>query len=163
RRPSMWVADHLGSQQVSRVIYGAIIGMALIVGLQAHPPDAGLVAASLITTAFAVGLAELYSDFIATETRTRGRVGRDHSTHLLKDVSAVIIGIAFPAIFFLLAAAGVMEENTAFRLAKWSGVALIFFYGYAGGRLSGRTHLSSFTHALLAAAIALALIAFKAL
>src|ERR1700754_4386108 len=107
----MWLEEHLGSQQVSRIIYGAIIGMALIVGLQAHPPKPGLVAASLVATAFAVGLAELYSDFIATETRTRGRVAREHWTHLLKDVAAVIFGIAFPAIFFVLAAAGVIEEN----------------------------------------------------
>src|SRR3954449_10911123 len=89
RRPRMWFEEHLGSQQVSRVIYGAIIGMALIVGLQAHPPKASLVAASLVATAVAVGLAELYSDFIATETTTRGRVARAHWSHLMKDVTGV--------------------------------------------------------------------------
>jgi hypothetical protein len=158
----MWLESHLGSAQVSRVIYGAIIGMALVVGLQAHPPKPGLVAASLIATAFAVGLAELYSDFIATETTSRERVARAHWSHLMKDVTGVFFGIAFPAIFFVLAAFGVFEEGTAFRLAKWSGVALIFFYGYAAGRLSGRNRASALTHALLAAAIGLALIAFKA-
>ena len=32
--------DHLGSQQVSRVIYGSIIGLALVVALEVHPPTA---------------------------------------------------------------------------------------------------------------------------
>jgi hypothetical protein len=159
----MWLESHLGSQQVSRVIYGAIIGMALIVGLQAHPPKPGLVAVSLLATAVAVGLAELYSDFIATETTTRGRVAREHWSHLLKDVIGVAFGIAFPAIFFILAALGAMEEGTAFRFAKWSGIVLIFLYGYAAGRLSGRNRTSALAHAVVAAAIGLALIALKAL
>jgi len=158
----MWLESHLGSQQVSRVIYGAIIGMALIVGLQAHPPKPGLVAASLVATAFAVALAELYSDFIATETTSRGRVAREHWSHLMKDVTGVFFGIVFPAVFFVLAALGAIEEGTAFRLAKWSGVALIFFYGYAAGRLSGGSRPSALAHALIAAAIGLALIGFKA-
>jgi hypothetical protein len=35
-----WLAWHLRSRQVSRVIYGAIIGLALVVALEAHPPRA---------------------------------------------------------------------------------------------------------------------------
>jgi hypothetical protein len=36
------VEAHLGSRQVSRVVYGSIIGVALIVALQSHPPSAGV-------------------------------------------------------------------------------------------------------------------------
>jgi hypothetical protein len=46
-----FVATHLGSRQVSRVIYGAIIGLALVVALEAHPPAAGVVIATLLGTA----------------------------------------------------------------------------------------------------------------
>jgi hypothetical protein len=49
--------DHLGSEQVSRVIYGAIIGMALIVVLEQHPPSPGVIAGTLIATGLAVALA----------------------------------------------------------------------------------------------------------
>jgi hypothetical protein len=52
---------HLGSRQVSRVIYGAIIGLAPVVALQAHPPPPGAVIATLLGTAAAVALAEVYS------------------------------------------------------------------------------------------------------
>jgi hypothetical protein len=53
------ILRHLGTGQVSRVIYGAIIGMALIVALQAHPPSATEMTSALLGTAVAVGLAEL--------------------------------------------------------------------------------------------------------
>jgi len=56
---------HLGTGQVARVIYGAIIGMALVVALQAHPPSATEMTVALLSTAVAVGLAEGYSDLVA--------------------------------------------------------------------------------------------------
>ena len=53
------IEAHLGSSQVSRVIYGAIIGLALVLALEQHPPAPGVTIASLLATAVAVGLAEL--------------------------------------------------------------------------------------------------------
>jgi hypothetical protein len=35
------LAAHLGSRQVARVIYGAIIGLALVVALEGYPRSAG--------------------------------------------------------------------------------------------------------------------------
>ena len=157
------IEAHLGSQQVARVIYGAIIGMALVVSLEAHPPPPGVVAATLLATAVAVGLAEFYSDVIGSQTRNRRRVGREQAGHILEDVAAVAFGIAFPAVFFLLAVAGVLEPDTAFTVAKWSGLGLISFYGFIGGRLSGAGLWSSLLQAVAIAAIGGVLIAFKAL
>jgi VIT1/CCC1 family predicted Fe2+/Mn2+ transporter len=157
------IEAHLGTQQVARVIYGAIIGMALVVTLEAHPPRPGVVAGTLVATAVAVGLAELYSEVVGAETRNRRRVGRDQVRHILHDVVAVGFGIAFPAVFFVLAAAGVLEDDTAFVIAKWSGVGLISFYGFVAGRLSGAGLGVSLLQALAVGVIGGALIAFKAL
>jgi VIT1/CCC1 family predicted Fe2+/Mn2+ transporter len=157
------IEAHLGTQQVARVIYGAIIGMALVVTLEAHPPRPGVVAGTLVATAVAVGLAELYSEVVGAETRNRRRVGRDQVRHILHDVVAVGFGIAFPAVFFVLAAAGVLEDDTAFVIAKWSGVGLISFYGFVAGRLSGAGLVASLLQALAVGVIGGALIAFKAL
>ena len=99
---------HLDSRQVARVI-GAIIGMALIVVLQEHPPAPGTVVALLMATA-AVGLAELYSEIVEAETRTRHRITREHLHEIAHGVMAVGFGIAFPSVFFVLAALG-----------RWSG------------------------------------------
>jgi hypothetical protein len=157
------IEAHLGTQQVARVIYGSIIGMALVVSLEAHPPRPGVVAGTLLATAVAVGLAEFYSDVVGSQTRTRRRVGREQAGHILEDVAAVAFGIAFPAVFFLLAAAGVLEADTAFTAAKWSGLGLITFYGFIAGRLAGAGLSISLLQALAVAVIGGVLIAFKAL
>ena len=65
------IESHLGSGDVARVIYGSIIGLALVVALQEHPPTAATMASFLVGTAVAVGLAEVYSEYVGAEARTR--------------------------------------------------------------------------------------------
>ena len=157
------IETHLRTHQVSRVIYGAIIGLALIVALEHQPPTAGVVAATLVGTAVAVALAELYSEAVATEARTRRRISPAQIGAISHDVAAVGFGIAFPAIFFVLAAVGVLEADTAFTVAKWSGLGLISMYGFLAGRLAGASLAVSLLQALAVGVIGGALIAFKAL
>jgi hypothetical protein len=157
------VYAHLDSRQVARVIYGAIIGLALVVALEQHPPAAGFVAASMVATAFAVGLAEMYSEVVGTETRSRRRVRRDELAHIARDAVAVAFGISFPAVFFVGAMAGVLELETAFTVAKWSGVGLIAFYGYCAARLAGNRVPGALLQAFAVALIGAVLIAIKAL
>lgn len=157
------IKAHLGSPQVSRVIYGAIIGLALIVALEDHPPSPGVVAATLLGTAVAVGLAELYSDYVGTETRTRRHLRGGEVRDIAYDAVAVALGIAFPVAFFVLAAADAIEEDTAFTIAKWSGLALIGVYGFCAARLAGKSVPRSVLRALAVALIGAFLIALKAL
>jgi VIT1/CCC1 family predicted Fe2+/Mn2+ transporter len=157
------IEAHLGTRQVGRVIYGAIIGMALIVVLEGHPPKPARVVTALVATALAVGLAELYSELIGMQTRLRERVGREHVREVLADVVAVAFGVLFPAIYFVLAAVGAMELDTAFEIAKWSGVALIGFYGFCAARLAGDGVAESLARGVAAGAIGGTLIAFKAI
>jgi hypothetical protein len=65
-------------------------------------------------------------------------------------------------VFFLLAAAGVMETDTAFTVAKWSGAGLIGFYGYCAAKLAGEGWFDSLLHACAVLLIGLLLIAIKA-
>ena len=157
------IAAHLSSRQVSRVLYGSIIGLALVVALEAHPPRAGVIAGTLVATAIAVALAELYSEIVGTEVQTHARVERHQIIDILDEIGAVAFGIAFPCVFFLLAALGAIDRDAAFAIAKWSGLGLIAAYGFAAARLSGGTVPRSLYRAGLAALIAAFLIAIKAL
>jgi hypothetical protein len=157
------IEAHLGTRQVSRVIYGAIIGLALVVALKAHPPSSAAMIGSIVGTAIAVALAELYSELLGTETRLRRRVRSREIVPMLDEVAAVTFGVAFPAVFFVLSALGVIERDTAFVLAEWTGVGLIAFYGFCAGRLAGERWLLSVIHGLAAGAVAVALIVLKAL
>jgi hypothetical protein len=160
RRP---VEAHLESTQVVRVVYGAIIGLAVVVGLQAHPPPTGAVLATILGTALAVALAEIYSEVIGMETRTRRPVDRRALRHALGEGGFVAFGVAFPAVFFLLVALGVMEQVTAFTVAKWSGLGLVGFYGLCAARLAGAGWWHSILRAAAVALIGAVLIALKAL
>jgi hypothetical protein len=72
---------HLGSHQVARVVYDAIVGLTLIVVLEVHPPSAGVAALWLLGTALTVALTEIYSDVAGAETSERHRITRrQHSS-----------------------------------------------------------------------------------
>ena len=155
--------SHLRSGQVSRVVYGSIIGLALILTLEAHPTTERVAVGTLVATGLAVGLAELYSEAIGARTRVALGGEAEPMSVVAWDTVAVFIGIAFPVVFFIAAWFELIEMDTAFTLAKWTGLGLIAAYGYLAARLSGATGLRSVLHASGVAGIATLLIAFKAL
>jgi hypothetical protein len=154
---------HLRSRQVSRIVYGSIVGLALVVAVDDHPPAAGVMAAWLVTSGLAVALAELYSEVVGAETRERHRVTRQQLVPMFRSAAFVALGVAFPAVFFLLAVVHLIEVDTAFAIAKWSGLGLIGFYGYWAARFAGTPVLRALVQAVLVAAVGASLIAFKAL
>ena len=155
--------QHLGSRQVGRVVYGSIIGLALIVALEHHPPAPGVMAVWLLGTALAVGLAEIYSEVVGQETSTRRPVTRTDMAHMAEDAGAVGFGVAFPAVFFLMAVFGVLDVEGAFALAKWTGLGLIGFYGYWAARFAGATQHGALLKGALVALIGAGLIVLKSL
>ena len=157
------VEGHLGSRDVSRVIYGAIVGLALVVALEHHPPGAGATTAALLGAAVAVGLAEVYSEAVGEEARLRRRVTFAQLRTFAGDAVAVTFGAAFPVMFFVLAGLEVVELSTAFTLAKWSGLGLICGYGLLAARLAGSGWRRSILQAAAVGAIGGALIVLKAL
>jgi hypothetical protein len=154
---------HLGSRQVSKIVYGSIIGMALIVAVEGHPPGPGVMAVWLLGTAIAVGLAEVYSEVVGIETSTRHRVTRREWGQLFEAAVAVAVGVAVPAVFFLLSALGLLAVDTAFSIAKWSGLGLIGFYGFWAARFAGASTHQALLKAVLVALIGGGLIVLKSL
>jgi hypothetical protein len=141
------IVTHLDSHQVSRVLYGSIIGLALVVALEAHPPRSVAITVTLLATALAVGLAEVYSDYVGTEVRTRLRPSGHRVAEMFEEAAATAAGVAFPGVFFALAALDVIERDTAFAVAKWSGLGLILAYAFAAARLTGDSVLRSLRRA----------------
>ena len=72
-------------------------------------------------------------------------------------------GVAFPAVFFVLAGLGTFEPDTAFAIAKWSGLGLIAFYGFCAARLAGATLLGALLSAAAVGAIGAFVIVLKSL
>jgi hypothetical protein len=116
-----------------------------------------------LATALTIGLAELFSEAISQEARTRSRIRRTDLGPLARDAVAVVIGAGFPAIYFVLAALGLMEGHTAFTLAKWSGLALVCGYAFLAARMTGAEVRHATRHALAAGIVGVALIVLKSL
>ena len=144
-------------------MYGAIIGLALTVAIESHPPKPGVMAVWLLGTALAVGLAEVYSEVVGTETSTRRPVSRPQLGHMAEDALAVGFGVAFPAVFFLLSALGLFAVDIAFSIAKWTGLALIGFYGFWAARFAGASRRQALAKGALVALIGAGLIVLKSL
>jgi hypothetical protein len=155
--------QHLGSRQVGKVVYGSIIGLALVVALESHPPKPGVMAVWLLGTGIAVGLAEIYSEVVGKETSTRRPVNRGDLRHMAEDAAAVGFGVAFPAVFFVIAALSFVDVERAFTIAKWTGLGLIGFYGFWAARFAGATPKRAVFKAVLVALVGAGLIALKAL
>jgi hypothetical protein len=156
------ITSHLGSRDVARTLYGAFVGLALVVALQDHPPAPAAMAVLLAATAVTVGLAELYSEAVSLEARTRRPLDRRQLRSVAGESIAVVTGAAFPAVFFAAAALGVFDVDLAFTLSKWSGLALICAYAFLAARLAGATVARGLVHAAALGLVAGALIALKA-
>src|SRR4051812_49966826 len=89
---------HLGSRQVAKVVYGSIIGLALLLAVSGHPPSSAGMAALLLGTAVAVGLAETYSEVVGIETSERHRATRAERAFLLEEAAALALGTGLPAV-----------------------------------------------------------------
>jgi hypothetical protein len=157
------ISAHFGSRDVARVIYGAVIGLALLVALEDHPPSTAQAVTAVVGTAVAVGLAEIYSELVSVEARTRRPVRADQVRTAALDAAAVMFGAGFPTLFFLVAALGVIDLPQAFTLSKWTGLALLCTYGYVAGRLAGAGLGVALLHSAAVGAIGGVLIAVKAL
>ena len=161
--PSERLASHLASHDVARVLYGATVGLALVIAFQDHPPTAAVATALIAATALAIGFAELYSEAVSAEASTRHPVRRPELRRMTRDAAAVVLGAGFPAVYFLLAALGAMTSHTAVLLSKWSGLALICGYGYFAARLAGFGTAGAALRAAMVSLIGVALIGIKAL
>jgi hypothetical protein len=122
----------------------------------------GAMAVLLVATAVTVGLAELYSEAVSLEARTRARLDRRELRSVAGESIAVVVGAGSPAIFFVLAALGAFDVDLAFALAKWSGLALICAYAFVAARLAGASLPRCLIHAGALGLLAGALIAVKA-
>ena len=163
-RRRLWgvIEAHVQSRDVARIIYGSIIGLALVVALQIHPPGPATAAGALAGTALAVGLAEVYSEIVGTEARLGRPVRRAELRGIFAEAGAVVLGAGFPVVFFLLAAAGAIDNRVAYTLSKWTGLGLICGYGYAAARLAGSSIARALVHAASVGLVGGALIALKA-
>ena len=155
------VRAHFESGEVRHAVYGTIMVLAVIGVLERHPPSSAAIFASVLGTALAVALAEMYAEFIGISVRYRRRLTRqerwEFSGELLRGFALAVA----PVGFFILEAAGVIGLDTAFTVAVWFGVALLGFYGVVANRYAALSWPRSLAGGITVALIGAFLILLK--
>ena len=148
--------------RIAKIIYGTIIILTVVVGLEEHPPSPWGTVVSVILAGFAVALAELYSDIIGTRIHERRTLTWSERREITHNVSAVMIGALLPVPFFVLAALNIQSLEVAFVETKWMLIGVLLFYGYIASLISGSSRTWSAIFALFAGVIGIIVVLIKA-
>ncbi len=157
----MYDFTKIDGHRVSKIIYGTIMVLVVLLAMEDHPPSAAGSLALVVMTGIGVALAEFYSDFIGANIEQKHTLTTQERQNIAHDISGVLIGALLPAPFFILAIFGVMALDTAFEFAKWTLVGVLLFYGYVASRLNGHSQLFSIILAVAASTIGLLVVLFK--
>ena len=149
-------------QYAARSIYGSILVLALLLALENHPPTPLRAAGVVAGTVLAVLAAEAYAENLGAELALGRRETREERRARFRELAAMTVSAEAPVAILLLSAAGVLDLDTAFRLAKWSTLALLLIGGYLARRLAGTSRLSAAWSGLLVFGVGVVISVLKA-
>jgi hypothetical protein len=149
-------------QFAARSIYGSILVLALLLAMENHPPPPLQAAIAVAGTVLAVLSAEAYAENLGAELTLGRRLTREERRARFRELGAMTVSAELPVGFLLLAAAGVLDQETAFRLARWSTLALLLGGGYLARRLGGTSRLSAAWSGLLVFGVGVLISVLKA-
>lgn len=125
-------------RSASRAVYGSMVLLPVLEALarEVPPPTAGQVVAALVSTAFVLWIAHIFSTMVPIVALS-GRVrGTDLLTCMRRE-SALLFSLVLPLVPILLYRLGVIEGVAAFRLAIAFGLGALFAFSVRLGRVSG--------------------------
>jgi hypothetical protein len=153
----------LTASRASHAVYGSIIVLAVITGLDeasATPRESLL---TIVGLAIAVALSQIYADAIGSTFRAARPLKREEWLEVSANVAFGFAAALVPAIFFVLAAVGVLSLGHAFSIAEWTGVAVIWVYVFAATRAAGLTLARSLMWSAALTACGIGLVELKLL
>ncbi|HET6532457.1 MAG TPA: hypothetical protein VFH03_17865 [Actinoplanes sp.] len=161
-RPASQVARHL-SDNVSAVLYGAVLAAAAMAIVGAQPAKTRYVSVSVLLMLVVYSLAHLYTQVLgARMSQPDVPMWRRIGTGALYEAAVLEGGLAVLLCFGLLRLLGIGAVAAA-QVASWFAVVLLAFIGYRIGRLRGATGGRLALEIAGAAGIGLLTIALKVL
>jgi hypothetical protein len=131
------VSTLLVGHRSGKAVYGIIIALAIVITLEAHPPNALEAEATILLGALAVAIAEFYSEVLQFRITERRRLNQGEMFEIGRHVGTVLVAALLPLPVFLLVSLGLISIDFAFDVVKWMLVALLFVYGYVAAQISG--------------------------
>jgi hypothetical protein len=159
------VDRHRVAERASRSVYFTIVALAVIVALEEAGNDVppGEVVASTVGATIITALAELYARYIAEAIRSEHLPTSGELRALAFDSAVGTLAALVTVIPFLFAAAGAIEDERAYDIASWLGLAVLGGYTLFANRAAGVTGLPGLLLTGGVVTLGLSLIALKAL
>jgi len=124
--------------RATHAVYGSIVVLAVVTGLDEASASARQAFLGSVGAALAVVLAEIYADMIGTTLREKRPPNREEWQEFTIDVAFGFGAACFPALFFLLARLDAIGLGTAFALAEWVGIGVLWVYALVASRAAGQ-------------------------
>lgn len=146
-------------------IYGTILVTAVVAGASAEPHiEAWTGALIVFVTTIVFWIAHIYANLLAFHHREGRRTSLEEAREVgLQELPLIGAGLLPILLLLVLGAAGITSRDTAFTIAAWAGVAVLFVEGIVLARRDGRGVLVSILSAMISAGLGFAVIILKIL
>ena len=145
----------------ARSIYGSILVLALLLGLEAHQPSAFRGRAWWPPPCWRCCWPRPTPRTSGPSSTSGGDRPDRNSIARFRELAAVTVAAEAPIAFLLLGAADVIDDDTAYQLARWSTYVLLLAGGYVARRAAGKSRLSAVWSGLLVLSLGVMLSGLK--
>ncbi len=149
---------------VTSAIYGTILVTA-VVAVASNNEETGALAGALgiLVTTLVFWLAHVYASLLAHRVTMKQQPSWKEVRQLAREEWPLVQAGILPALILLLGAAGLYGRDTAFTIAMWSGVAILFFWGALYARQEGAGPAGMLLSGVFNSALGLVIVVMKAL
>ena len=144
-------------------IYGTILVTAVVAGASADPHlDVWRGSVVVLATTLVFWIAHVYANLLALHHGQRQRSSWAQARELAwQELPLVEAGVLPMLILLLLGATGVTSRDTAYTVAVWVGVAILFIWGIVLARREGLGIPATLLSATFSAALGMVVIILK--
>lgn len=151
----------LARKQATHGIYIEIVVLAVILALENKNASDRDIVSTVFAAILVVLLADLYAYYVGTMIGDGRRPTRTELREATIGEAGGAVATVPPVALLMLGVAGVIELQTAFTLAKWTGVVMIGLYALVAHRRAGLTLRESMPATVFLVLVGLGLVGLK--
>jgi hypothetical protein len=144
-----------------RLVYGTVVILATLLAVSVAGPTVTDEMSAVLLATLAVVFAEFYSEVVGATIRERRALTHRELVTMAGQLGTLAFAAVPPLIITAGAAVGLYSPDTAIVVSIWLLAISLFAFGFAAGRVSGRSLIGSAVAAGVLLAIGVAAIIVK--
>lgn len=144
-----------------RLVYGAVVILATLLAVGVAGPTVNDEVGAIILATLAVVFAEFYSEVVGATIREGRSLTHAELAATAAGLGTLVIAAVPPLVVTGGAAVGLYSPDVAIFVSTWLLVALLFGFGFAAGRVSGRSLVGSAVAAAVLLLVGLGMVLIK--